>query len=138
MTRRTRGEAVQARRCSGPQPGPTLEPFKVPHSNSTNVTSWKSSRDTNDDTTLICVVHGLGNDERVLFCQLRAYVLAGAIIGAVPAVTSLPSKNRRIHAYLNDWGKWIMVFAAGAPRIPLRLYLPAMLDSIFQASGSSL
>ena len=60
-------EEVQKRVFSGPQPGEKIKPFKVLHVEADQPKELEIVKETDDRTTLICFVHKLGNDDRVLF-----------------------------------------------------------------------
>ena len=58
---------VQERIFSGPQPGEQVRPFKVLGYKAGNAEEWEIVKPPDDSTTLICFVHKLSNDDRVLY-----------------------------------------------------------------------
>ena len=60
-------EPVQERVFSGPQPGEEVKPFKVLHVKADDTKELEIVKDTDDRVTLICFVHRLSNDDRILF-----------------------------------------------------------------------
>ena len=60
-------DEVQKRVFSGPEPGETIKPFKVLSVKADQPKEFEIVKETDERTTLICFVHKLGNDDRVLF-----------------------------------------------------------------------
>jgi hypothetical protein len=60
-------DAVQKRIFSGPQPGEKIKPFKVLHIKADQPKELEIVKETDERTTLICFVHRLSNDDRILF-----------------------------------------------------------------------
>ena len=58
---------VQKRTFSGPQPGEKLKPFKVLTVKDDQTQELEVATKTNKGITLICFVHRLSNDDRILF-----------------------------------------------------------------------
>ena len=63
----TATDAVQERIFSGPQPGEKIKPFKVLHVKADQPKELEIVKEIDERTTLICFVHRLGNDDRILF-----------------------------------------------------------------------
>lgn len=63
----TATDAGQQRVFSGPQPGEMLRPFRVLQVKADEPTELEIVKESNEGTTLICFVHRLSNDDRVLF-----------------------------------------------------------------------
>lgn len=60
-------DAAQQQTFSGPQPGEKIAPFKVVHVKAAGQQELEIVKDTEDRVTLICFIHRLSNDDRVLF-----------------------------------------------------------------------
>ena len=60
-------DAVPERVFSGPQPGETIKPFKVLQAQANQPEELEIAKKTGEGTTLLCFVHRLGNDDRILF-----------------------------------------------------------------------
>ncbi len=60
-------DPVEKRIFSGPQPGEKIKPFKVLHVKADQTKELEIVKETDGRTTLICFVHRLGNDDRVLY-----------------------------------------------------------------------
>jgi hypothetical protein len=59
--------AIQERIFSGPQPGEKIKPFKVLHIEADQPEELEIVKETDERTTLICFVHRLSNDDKILF-----------------------------------------------------------------------
>lgn len=61
-------ERIQERRVfSGPQPGESIQPFKVLRYQNDEATELEIAKTHANDITLICFVHKLSNDDRILY-----------------------------------------------------------------------
>lgn len=60
-------DAVKERIFSGPQPGEEVKPFKVLQVKADQTNELEIVKETDERTTLICFVHKLSNDDRILF-----------------------------------------------------------------------
>lgn len=58
---------VRRRIFSGPQPSETIRPFKVLASKADQMEELEIVKKTDDGTTLICFIHKLSNDDRILY-----------------------------------------------------------------------
>ena len=65
---RTKADKAQERVFSGPQPGERVQPFKVLHVRADETKELEIVKEVPDEhTTLICFVHKLSNDDRILY-----------------------------------------------------------------------
>ncbi len=61
------GDVRQERIYSGPQPGEEIKPFRVVHIKDNETLELEIEPDDDEGVTLICFVHRLSNDDRILF-----------------------------------------------------------------------
>ena len=98
-------EATQERIYSGLQRGETTQPFTVLHVKNDSLQEQELLGKVDEDTTLLCFVHRLGNDDRVLFGLGLVDFYVAKNQNLASHFVLLSDERAKIETMLRAWGK---------------------------------